>query len=797
MGRVLPNCPPGKIYYFSYATNMNVAQMLEICPGAERKGTAILPGYRWILSWRCHANIVELTRKERDASIHHHYRTVYGFVWEINVKDLPRLDYVESCPRDSAREIHTVYYRDAHTGEINDAEEVLLYIDRSRQERFKVADYEYQHRMNLAIEDLRQFGTRRLVSKYIDYNFRPCIPAWNVEAQSTWDFPFDEYRKLLLDEALRVAESQTKRRRSSDSGRLARSTGSSSSDDSWPAPVLQTLPPYQTFPYSTPKYPQNWHHDRYNDRPYASNRRVPDGNMRAEAERPAISSRTRAHSRSRIAATQRSFRQPLSRRTHARMATPAERSSHRSAASASAHHDYHDDDYHDEDEDDEGHDEVGSHTSSRRDSVLDSPAADHRMRNHGEARIAAHGRGGLSGSMRAVHGDSDSVYSHYSHSSHDYAKIEVDFLRGEDARRGSVPDARHVGRHRFTSSTQGRFRSMPGSPMSTTSEPSRYSEAWTQPHGVRSSTRSLNGTTRRRTASRQPTMKDDGGRYGHGYAYGNPLQKQCISDSRRSLDGSYPAHSVVGTRISHEEPAPSLSSNFTWGFAKVPESQKLPTGHRSFHPYADILEFLIEEGGTAALYGTGAKQGTKAKTAAAGARNSTKQPTRVKTAAAVSRTGTGQPTKVKTAAAVTRASSKKKSASKSRQSAYFSALPESDVDEEVEAEAGSTAKVRTVKASTAAQTRKSWMAESIGSLGESEGDSDSGPDFHNGETEVSRGKSAATRPAHSTAKTKRRPPSLQNLQARHHQKESQVVNLKKSTASTLADGSRVWRRSRH
>ncbi len=71
--------------YFAYGSNMADGQMAKRCPDARKLGRARLAGYRWIISTRGYANVVESPGAE-----------VEGVLFEISVSDERALDRYEA-----------------------------------------------------------------------------------------------------------------------------------------------------------------------------------------------------------------------------------------------------------------------------------------------------------------------------------------------------------------------------------------------------------------------------------------------------------------------------------------------------------------------------------------------------------------------------------------------------------------------------------------------------------------------------------------------------------------------------
>ena len=85
--RPIQRPPPGKLYYFAYASNLAKKQMVQRCPEAKPKFPAYLPGHKlvftgWLRQWHGGTATVKRVQGER----------VAGAVWEITAKDLQVLD---------------------------------------------------------------------------------------------------------------------------------------------------------------------------------------------------------------------------------------------------------------------------------------------------------------------------------------------------------------------------------------------------------------------------------------------------------------------------------------------------------------------------------------------------------------------------------------------------------------------------------------------------------------------------------------------------------------------------------
>jgi len=92
--------------YFAYASNMNLAQMKERCPGGRFLKLAVLAGYRFVYDG------YSVTRQGATANIvKSETESVRGALFEITEKDRLSLDAHEGYPREYDRKV--VEVRDA------------------------------------------------------------------------------------------------------------------------------------------------------------------------------------------------------------------------------------------------------------------------------------------------------------------------------------------------------------------------------------------------------------------------------------------------------------------------------------------------------------------------------------------------------------------------------------------------------------------------------------------------------------------------------------------------------------
>ena len=109
------------MYYCAYGSNLNKKQMKERCPTSQPHFSAVLPNYKLVFSgW---------SRQQGGASANIKVSSgdkVLGGVYEIDGKELPKLDRSEDCPNTYER-LKVLVFRD-----IGEPVEAVTYI-RKRQ----------------------------------------------------------------------------------------------------------------------------------------------------------------------------------------------------------------------------------------------------------------------------------------------------------------------------------------------------------------------------------------------------------------------------------------------------------------------------------------------------------------------------------------------------------------------------------------------------------------------------------------------------------------------------------------
>jgi gamma-glutamylcyclotransferase (GGCT)/AIG2-like uncharacterized protein YtfP len=137
--------------YFAYGSNLWRQQMASRCPEHLEIGSGRIDGWRWIITTRGYASIVE---SEPDY--------VLGTVYELSLDDEQNLDRFEGVARGHYRKVMLVVTVDGR--ELN----CLVYIDRVVEEGRPKA--EYITRINNGIRDTG------MPDEYITRYLRPFVP---------------------------------------------------------------------------------------------------------------------------------------------------------------------------------------------------------------------------------------------------------------------------------------------------------------------------------------------------------------------------------------------------------------------------------------------------------------------------------------------------------------------------------------------------------------------------------------------------------------------------------------------
>ncbi len=138
--------------YFAYGSNMSDVQIKDRCPQSNKLGTARLHGYRWIITTRGYASIVESDEDK-----------VEGVLFELSLSDEETLDKWEGVRQGS--------YRKFELPVIHNGKEVLalVYIDPVTAEG--TAEQKYIDRINAGLADAK------LSECYVTRYVRRFIPA--------------------------------------------------------------------------------------------------------------------------------------------------------------------------------------------------------------------------------------------------------------------------------------------------------------------------------------------------------------------------------------------------------------------------------------------------------------------------------------------------------------------------------------------------------------------------------------------------------------------------------------------
>lgn len=147
------------------------------CPTSDYLGIARLDDYRWMISERSYANVVQVNSSP--SAEPSYSNVVYGLVYSLQPSDEESLDRYEGVPISYTKENLTVsFWRKEKEGEHIDihknpeSTEMLVYIDRERTTDGEPAE-EYIPRMNHGIHDALKEGVPK---DYVDEVMRKFIP---------------------------------------------------------------------------------------------------------------------------------------------------------------------------------------------------------------------------------------------------------------------------------------------------------------------------------------------------------------------------------------------------------------------------------------------------------------------------------------------------------------------------------------------------------------------------------------------------------------------------------------------
>jgi len=135
--------------YFAYGSNLWRKQMEDRCPQHRVIGNGILKGYRWIITSKGYANIIQSETDE-----------VYGVIYEISESDEHTLDYWE---------IEKAGYR-KETVEVEFEEQTLkclVYVDSNEEEGQPKKEYMERIMKGLSDSNLPKEYMDRYIRKFI------------------------------------------------------------------------------------------------------------------------------------------------------------------------------------------------------------------------------------------------------------------------------------------------------------------------------------------------------------------------------------------------------------------------------------------------------------------------------------------------------------------------------------------------------------------------------------------------------------------------------------------------------
>lgn len=157
--------------------------MKQRCPTSKYLGVARLNGYRWLIYDRGYANIVEVSKEERQKK-HDYTNEVWGLVYSLEPNDEEDLDGNEGVPFAYTKEYLECDFFEAKDGRkpdiTSDPKEIdmLVYINRKHIKPSEPKK-EYIYRMNMGIKDALQEGVPKA---YIDKVLREFIPDIDDES---------------------------------------------------------------------------------------------------------------------------------------------------------------------------------------------------------------------------------------------------------------------------------------------------------------------------------------------------------------------------------------------------------------------------------------------------------------------------------------------------------------------------------------------------------------------------------------------------------------------------------------
>ena len=136
--------------YFAYGSNMWNEQMRKRCPQSRKIGVAVLPGYRWIITTRGYASMVESPEEQ-----------VEGVLFEISESDEQALDRFEGVASGNYQK-HDLTVRQGNHDVI-----AMVYIDPITAEGEPKEEYIHRINAGLADADLSDRYITRQVRRFI------------------------------------------------------------------------------------------------------------------------------------------------------------------------------------------------------------------------------------------------------------------------------------------------------------------------------------------------------------------------------------------------------------------------------------------------------------------------------------------------------------------------------------------------------------------------------------------------------------------------------------------------------
>lgn len=171
VGKLTKELPDG-ISYFAYGSNLSLKQMNKRCPNSVKIGKGILKNYKWIISSRGYANIVESSSD-----------FVEGVVYRITKHDEDTLDKKEGVKLGCYKKKTMVILMD------NYEHECLVYVDPITKEG-KIKS-RYEKRINAGIVD------SLLSPYYIEKYIRKFIPDCSFDKDT--EFTYSTVRDYLKE----------------------------------------------------------------------------------------------------------------------------------------------------------------------------------------------------------------------------------------------------------------------------------------------------------------------------------------------------------------------------------------------------------------------------------------------------------------------------------------------------------------------------------------------------------------------------------------------------------------------